>query len=170
MAGKYFMTGRPGCGKTTLLKKAVEKVRLKHGFLTEEVVDGGKRRGFKIIDSYGRSALMASKETGGDVRVGSFKVFKEVLDEFSEGLKEIPKGALLYIDEVGPMEIKSEKFQNLILDFLESENLFIGTIHQKSDDLFIRIIKEMEGIEMIEITNENRDQITTAIKAMFDEK
>src|SRR6266480_93311 len=50
MTRKVLLTGRPGCGKTTLIKRVVnELAQPAGGFYTEEIRERGERVGFKII-------------------------------------------------------------------------------------------------------------------------
>ena len=54
MTSKIFLTGSPGVGKTTVLRKTVEELRrnniLVAGMITEEVKEHGMRVGFKVTD------------------------------------------------------------------------------------------------------------------------
>jgi len=47
MAKKFLITGRPGAGKTTLIKKAARMLQPLHpvGFYTEEIREQGERVG-----------------------------------------------------------------------------------------------------------------------------
>ena len=57
---KVLLTGRPGCGKTTLIKRVVNNLpRRAGGFYTEEIRDGGMRAGFKIVTLDGEEIVFA---------------------------------------------------------------------------------------------------------------
>ncbi len=61
---KIFLTGKPGVGKTTIVKKFVGSFKdTTIGFWTEEVRDKTtyQRMGFKIIDTFGNESGFASK-------------------------------------------------------------------------------------------------------------
>jgi Predicted nucleotide kinase len=51
---KWFITGQPGSGKTTLVTLIVEKLRFEginiDGIITKEIKEGGARTGFQILD------------------------------------------------------------------------------------------------------------------------
>jgi len=74
---KIVITGEPGVGKTTLIKRLVKALGDKAiGFWTEEVRDPKtkKRTGFKIITTEGKSLLFASKTFTSKHLVGSYGV------------------------------------------------------------------------------------------------
>ena len=75
-AAKIFVTGDPGCGKTTAVRRVAE--RLAHlpmtGFITEDVRDEGGRTGFRGVTLDGKvftrarlgpAERFASAPTGG---------------------------------------------------------------------------------------------------------
>ena len=75
---KLLLTGDPGCGKTTVLRRLVERLRDRipiTGFLTVELREGGRRRGFGGVTIDGGEFLLAHRDTGGDLRVGGRDVF-----------------------------------------------------------------------------------------------
>src|SRR5437588_11391527 len=56
-----LLTGPPGCGKTTVIRRLVERLgdlRLA-GFYTQEVREQGRRVGFEAVSLSGRRALLA---------------------------------------------------------------------------------------------------------------
>jgi len=72
-----LLTGFPGCGKTTLIKRVVQ--RLGHlrlaGFYTQELLGAnGRRVGFEAIGSNGKSATLAHISSKSKVRVGRYGV------------------------------------------------------------------------------------------------
>ena len=53
----YLLTGRPGTGKTSLIKEAVAELKGQAGgFYTEEIRTGGIRQGFRIVTLGGQEA------------------------------------------------------------------------------------------------------------------
>ena len=60
MTKKILLTGRPGCGKTTLVKRVVAKLVFPAGgFYTEEIRQRGERVGFKIVTLDGEEVVLA---------------------------------------------------------------------------------------------------------------
>jgi nucleoside-triphosphatase len=56
-----LITGLPGVGKTTLIKKLYEGLKdfRPVGFYTEEIREGGERKGFQLISLEGKKGLLS---------------------------------------------------------------------------------------------------------------
>ena len=132
MALKLFITGDPGCGKTTVLRHVVERLRDRvpmTGFLTDEVRAGGRREGFAGTTLDGRKFLLADRSVGGDLRVGPYGVSLEGLE--SIGLSALVPAAdtqLVVVDEVGKMELLSPRFRDRIAELLDANVALLGTV------------------------------------------
>jgi nucleoside-triphosphatase len=113
---KIFLTGLPGCGKTTLIKGIAHRFA-EHvtGFFTEEVREAkGRRIGFDLVSHTGERAAFARKGGGSRKRVGPYSVFLDPLENWGlELLKPSPDHPLVILDEVGKMECLSKVFQQI---------------------------------------------------------
>jgi nucleoside-triphosphatase len=70
---KILLTGHPGCGKTTLIKRVVKQLGLAAGgFYTEEIRRRGQRVGFKIVTLDGEEAVLAHVDFNTKQRVGRY--------------------------------------------------------------------------------------------------
>jgi nucleoside-triphosphatase len=70
---KILLTGRPGCGKTTLIKRVFNDLpRRAGGFYTEEIRDGGTRAGIKIVTLDGKEAVFAHVDFKTPDRLGKY--------------------------------------------------------------------------------------------------
>ena len=77
MAKKNILiTGLPGVGKTTLVKKLVDELKQFHpvGFYTEEIREEGTRKGFALISLDGRRGLLSHTDIKSPHRVGTYRV------------------------------------------------------------------------------------------------
>ena len=66
------MTGLPGVGKTTLIKKISEALEVFRpaGFYTEEIREKGLRKGFALVSLDGRRGMLSHIDLRSSHRVG----------------------------------------------------------------------------------------------------
>ena len=87
---KIVISGRPGIGKTTLIKKLTAQITIpKCGFYTEEILENGTRVGFKVVSLDSRKeVVLAHVDFRNLHKVGKYKVKIEDFDSFfSEALE-----------------------------------------------------------------------------------
>lgn len=173
MVKNILITGLPGCGKTTLVKEIVSNLNIeKFGFFTEEIREKGNRVGFKIITLSGKEDILAHKNLITPYRVSKYFVSIENLENI--GVYEIEKGILLkncliVIDEIGKMELFSEKFRKVVISAFESKNKVLATIMYKPNPFCDTIKKRKDTkIYILEKTNyeEIKKEIITNLKPL----
>ena len=113
MAAKLLLTGLPGVGKTTLVKRVMEVLGDRSlGFYTQEVREEGKRVGFSLITTWGEEGWLARVGLASPYRVSRYGVSLAFLEEVVARLKEEKSpGKVLVVDEIGKMELFSSKFR-----------------------------------------------------------
>ncbi len=168
------LTGKPGIGKTTAVKRIIEKLKDKAvGFYTEEIrhPETKMRLGFKVITTDGKEGILAEKFKPSKFKVGSYGVNVEeferlVIPVLEKALKE--KDKIIVIDEIGKMELFSEKFKKIVKELLNKKDLdAVITIPVKNIDPVVREIRERNDIVKIEITPSNRNEIPDKILEML---
>lgn len=160
-----LITGLPGVGKTTLIKKIAEALSSCHpvGFYTEEIRQGGIRKGFELTGLDGRIGILAHTDVKSPYVVGRYKVDVKGFETFLEAIPFFNLSvSLIVIDEIGKMECFSEKFKEILLQCLNSEKRVIATIALKGGG-FIEEVKRREDIILFEISPKNRDFLFTDI-------
>lgn len=169
-----LITGLPGIGKTTLLRELAH--RFAHlepplepsGFYTEEIREGGVRRGFRLVSLDGREGILSDTGFGGRDRVGRYGVDLEGFEAFLGSL-DLPasRAPLLMIDEIGKMECLSPGFVTLVEALLDGETAVVATVARKGDG-FIGKVKKRPDVKLVEVTHANRDslpdELTTWLK------
>jgi len=129
---KLFLTGDPGCGKTTVLRRVVERLREEVsmvGFLTEEVRHGGRREGFRGVTLDGAVFPLASRAEDGEPRVGPYVVELSGLETIGlAALEPRDDTRLVVLDEIGKMEMLSEPFRRRVESLLDSEAAVLASI------------------------------------------
>lgn len=165
---KIFLTGDPHIGKSTMLNKLIENVQDKQGFVTNEIPNPdkpGSRAGFELIDSAGRTAILAHTNSQSPIRVSRYGVEIENFNTFIEPLQNFSPTQLLYIDEVGEMELHSSRFRDLVYTYLKAPNPFIGTVSNHIKDPLIQEIINNPQWQLFDITTDNRDLLLTQLQS-----
>lgn len=160
---KILLTGEPHSGKSTLINKVLRQFDYKIGFVTDEVLKDGRRIGFALESSSGRTAIMAHIDYMSDIRVSKYGVKPLILDEFIHTLPQIDQQSLLYIDEIGQMQLYSYTFRALVDEYMGAPNDFIGTLSKVYEHELIQKLKQDPDIEIIEVTPSNRDSLEDTI-------
>ena len=165
-----LLTGNPGVGKTTVLTKAVNALKAKGfsvgGIISRELRAGGTRVGFEILDlNSDRRVWLAHINQKNGPQVGKYRVNTENLKFI--GAKAIAdaveKCDVIAIDEIGPMELFSEKFKEATRRALKSRKPVLALVHWKAKDRLIDEAKNREDQDTFTITHENRDKLPEAI-------
>lgn len=165
MSKNILITGLPGIGKTTLIKKI--KAELKGlrpaGFYTEEIREDGIRKGFELISLSGRKGLLSHVDIRSPYRVSKYGVDVKQFEDFLDSIPFFERGTgIVIIDEIGKMECFSKKFERIVREYLESEKVFISTISLKGGGL-IEEVKKRNDIKLFEMSPANRDTILSEI-------
>lgn len=162
-----LITGVPGVGKTTVLRKVAAGLpdRRLAGFYTEEIRSGGERRGFRMVCFDGREGTMARTEFPGPHRVGKYGVDVAVIDALAASSLALKQHADVYlVDEIGKMECLSEQFVAAMGRLLESGKPVVATVALHGEGL-IDEVKRRPGIQLWQVTRKNRDRLPDDILA-----
>lgn len=115
--------------------------------------------GFNLVDNTGRSAVLSRTNVPTQYPVGRYFVNLQSLDSFIDQLFTYDASQLLYIDEVGQIQLHSTNFIKLVEYFMGAENDFVGTISQVYSHPLISKLIEREDVLVCTVTIENRDAI-----------
>jgi nucleoside-triphosphatase len=169
MGRAYLLTGRPGAGKTTCLRRALDLARLPAGgFLTEEIRERGTRVGFALRTLDGRRATLAHVRRSGPPRVGKYGVDVDALERVGVPAirAAVEAGHLVVVDEIGKMEAASPAFRQAVEEALRSPAIVLGTIlaaaHPWADG-----IKADPVVTLIPVTLANRDALPAELARLL---
>lgn len=163
-----LLTGQPGVGKTTLIMKILEELSLKaKGFFTEEIREKGVRKGFKIRTLDGQEGILAHVDSTSPKRVGKYGVNVEEFEHIGvRALEEaLEQESPVVIDEIGKMELYSERFREILLKVLDRSPLVIATIGQQRDS-FIEQVRSRADVAVLVVTPENRESLVDKVKEL----
>ena len=161
----FLLTGHPGVGKTTMIRKLIDKLKFEAGgFYTEEIREENKRQGFAIVTLSGIKGVLAHRSFKSRYKVGDYGVGVYTLNRI--GVKEIQgclmEKKIIVIDEIGKMELLSPQFQDAVEKALNADNPVLGTITLACHP-FAQKLKNRTDIKIYEVTKENRDEIYTSL-------
>ena len=160
-----LITGLPGTGKTTLLRKVAEELKPLHpaGFFTSEIREANTRKGFELRSLNGKKGLLAHVDITSPHRVGKYKVDVMGFEAFLEAIPLLrPPGSLIIIDEIGKMECFSELFRHLVRQVLDSDNVVLAAIALKGGG-FIESIKKRNDVRLVELVESRRETLVEEI-------
>ena len=165
-----LITGSPGIGKTTTLMKTVDILKGRGyavgGMISREVREAGTRVGFEIIDlSSEKRGWLAHVNQKTGPTVGKYRVNLQDLDNIgAEAITEATENCdVVAIDEIGPMELFSEKFKATVQKALASPKTVIAVVHWKANNKLISDAKTMKNAETFTVTTENREQLSQTL-------
>ncbi len=133
MPNNYFITGLPQAGKTTMLRALAKKLKAKKlkvgGFVSPELSEHGTREGFYVEDiATGKKAMLAETNAGGP-RVGKYRVNVKQFEAIAlPVLKNHKQYDIIIIDEIGKMEMESEKFGDALADVLQTNTHMVASL------------------------------------------
>ncbi len=129
-----FITGPPRSGKSTLVGEILEEMDLKaQGLRTPDIREGGKRKGFKLVDiDSGEEGILAHVDVEKGPKVSRYRVDLEDLERLTErSLADVSKDCdIMVIDEIGTMELYSDYFVEKMEQLLDSEKPVLAVLHR----------------------------------------
>lgn len=161
-----LISGVPGIGKTTVVQKVLHSLEdhTVAGFYTKEIRINRIRKGFELVTLDGDKFVMAHIDIDSPCRVSKYGVNVMAIDAAVEKTLSNERDAEIYIiDEIGKMECFSNIFVQEVSWLLESGKLFVATISLKGNG-FISEVKNRDGVELWEITKQNRDAIPAKVR------
>ncbi|MGD8236956.1 MAG: nucleoside-triphosphatase [Armatimonadota bacterium] len=158
MKTNILLTGKPGVGKTTIIRKVLRSLDAEPGgFYTEEILGPKGRLGFSLNTLDGRCGILAHVDCDSPHRVSRYGV--NVPDMLAIGVPALndalANNPLIVADEIGRMETFCYEFCGAIEQCLDSPKPVLGTIQMRRSR-FLDRIRAREDVELIEVIKKNR--------------
>ncbi|MFW6120676.1 MAG: NTPase [Petrotogales bacterium] len=176
---KIGITGMPSVGKTKTLIKVIEKIEKSgykiEGMITEPLLENKKRVGFYVEDWQTKEKeVFAHIDFDKKDSVGKYGVDLKILERI--GVPAVEKAItdeevdIIIIDEIGKMEMLSEKFCGVVIEALDSDKPILVTLHKKSRTPLLQDIRRRDDIRILEVTTVNRNLLPYKIEKIMAEK
>ncbi|MHC4664157.1 MAG: NTPase [Planctomycetota bacterium] len=170
MKKNILITGRPGIGKTTAIKRLSKLiVNVAGGFITEEIREGTKRRGFSVRDLVtGQSGQLAHAAFDSPHVVGRYRVDLESFEEVGvTALRDsLQRDGVILVDEIGKMELFSLDFRECFKECLDSEHPVVATIMLKNEP-YADAVKRRGDVELFTLDLATRDTLPNRIQNLL---
>jgi len=113
MHRNILFTGLPGCGKSTIIEKIVQRInRPSSGFFTREIRDRGRRVGFSITTLDGQQGILAHIDIRSHIRVGRYGVYIRDIEKIAvPSMRPENDNVILVVDEISKMGCLSGLFR-----------------------------------------------------------
>ncbi len=158
MRKNILITGKPKSGKSTLLKKLISGIPNKKGFVTNEMLGESGRVGFEIETSEGNKTTLAHTDFKTPYNVSKYSVDIGNLESILPAVSDFETTDFLYLDEIGQMQLFSEKFKEFVLNYFNSLNVCLASISYIYEDEFTKNLKKRDDVILIEISAEDREE------------
>ena len=157
-----LLTALPRTGKSTAIKKIVNMLGVDNcgGFYTEEIRENAERVGFRIKTLSGRTAILSHVNIQSDYKISRYgvdlKAFEDIcLNELINAVND-PTIKYIIIDEIGPMQLFSTKYKEILIELLNCNKPIVGTIFMNPYE-WLDDFKKNTNVKLVEITLDNRD-------------
>ncbi len=171
-----LIVGPGGIGKTTLVKRVVERTGLRSGgYLTREVKDGLFKSHVELAllpDGVRMVTLTDPKAVPGWVRAGKQYVNVAAVEAvLVPALQEAVRSGetdLIVLDEVSRLECLSELFRRQVVDCITSSKSILATMSVGGrDDEFLLSLESRSDVTVLPIGYENRDRLVEQVAFML---
>ena len=166
----WGVTGRAGTGKTKVINTLHYRLLSDNistgGILTRDIKNHGKRTGIEIhniLTDVNCEIANVNKKTGPRLqkfRINLKNIDKFIIDELKQSSTE---SDLIIIDMIGPMELFSSEFCDLIMTLLNNNKKILCAIQTKYNHPIIKEIKEYMNLELYDLNEYHKVEVIDKI-------
>lgn len=165
-----FIAGARGVGKTQLLKEVtLSRAERIGGFYTEHIMQGRMRKGFMIRTFDGQERMLAATGLKSQHQLGKYGVDLNALENV--GVPALKLGLMskdvIVVDEIGSMEMMSERFRLTLLEALTSSKPILATIRVSAQP-FSDQVKKFADTQTIVLTKSNYTSVKQQVRKWLE--
>lgn len=174
--GNVIVVGPAGVGKTTFVKRVIERAGLRAaGYLQQEVraglfrknqelvlVDGGVQAGLTLTDAKPRPGWLADGR-----RFVNVDGLDQVVAPHLKEAATAPLVELLVLDEIGRPHCLSAAFRRQVVDCLLSAKSVLATIGTAEDHEFMYELQDRADVTLLHIGHDNREELVDRVTALL---
>lgn len=169
-----LLVGRPGVGKTTVVKAVAEWLGERAGgFYTEEIRGPGGRQGFRLVTLDGREVVMAHVNLRGKgrPRVGRYGVDVGAIERVGVAAlqRAMCEGRTVVVDEIGKMELFCGPFKEVVLRAVSGPCTVVATVMAKPNP-WVDSLKALPSVVLWQVTVENRERLARLVLRWLGEE
>jgi nucleoside-triphosphatase len=158
---KTLIEGRPGIGKTTVATRLMTLLQ-RHGvsvvgFVTTEQRERGRRVGFTVEATTGRSATLAHVDLAGPPREGRYGVDLDAFERVALPVLD-SVAAVTVIDELGKMELASASFTARVLELFGTSRTIVATVHRYAHPV-TDALKARQDVGVVGVDRDGRNDL-----------
>ncbi|SDJ31472.1 nucleoside-triphosphatase [Halovenus aranensis] len=174
MATNHLLTGPPKSGKTTALRRTLDRLEdagvTVGGFYSPERRRDGQRVGFDLVEvATDERATLAAVDRERGPTVGEYSVAVETVDEFAG--RTLPDARatadLVVIDEIAAMQLHSDVFLEELELTLDSDRPVLASVQSASSANFVDRITRRRDVRLYRVTPETRDRLPKRLATRF---
>jgi nucleoside-triphosphatase THEP1 len=165
----FLLTGAIGSGKTTLIKKLIERMRVENlsvaGIYSLRKMDQSGTTGYDVIDiSTGSSErFLRTEGAATQEKVGRFFLYPEGLNAGEAALLNVDHSDLIIVDEIGKLELARKGWSASVQQLLKVQNSCL--LLSVREELIAEISREFAILpqKVFRVSGNNTDEIISEI-------
>jgi nucleoside-triphosphatase len=174
MGRTLLLTGRPGVGKTTVIKAVAESLGVQAGgFYTEEIRGPGGRKGFRLVTLDGQEAVMAHVDLRGRgrPRVSRYGVDVAAIERVGVAAlrRAMQAGQIVVVDEIGKMELFCGPFKDVVLQAVGGPHTMLATVMAQPNP-WVEGLRAMPNVALWTVTMKNRNGVAKRVMAWLENR
>ena len=167
MGYTLLLTGRPGVGKTTVIKAVVESLGARAGgFYTEEIRGPGGRKGFRLVTLDGQETVIAHVDLRGRSRprVGRYGVDVAAIERVGVAAlrRAMQAGRIVVVDEIAKMEFFCGPFKDVVLQAVGEPCTVLATVMAEPNP-WVAGLRAMPNVALWTVTMKNRNGVAKRV-------